>query len=176
MTKQPSEQKEHPWLKYKGDYEKIYYDIWLSDKEVIEHCYPNAGTFHAPDGRVIDGDKVQLFRVCRWQFETDDPTPPVEAVELREQVAEVLRLGHYQIAETKVINGMMKLLQTEITRSQSELIDRLLAEMPKERKVPSFSLLSRSLKKVDVSMAFDGGYNRSLSEVKSILLKAKEEL
>lgn len=69
-----------------------------------------------------------------------------------------------------------RVLQTEITRSQSELIDRLLAEMPKERKVPSFSLLSRSFKKVDVSMAFDGGYNRSLSEVKSILLKAREGL
>lgn len=105
--------------------------------------------------------------------------PSVEAVELREQVLtefkNVLRLAPTDYTEN-CTNVVMSLLQTEITRSQSELIDRLLAEMPKERKVPSFSLLSRSFKKVDVSMAFDGGYNRSLSEVKSILLKAKEEL
>ena len=102
-------------------------------------------------------------------------TPPVESVELREQVLtefkNVLRLAPADYTE-----NCTNVVMSHIQASQSELIDRLLAEMPKERKVPSFSLLSRSFKKVDVSMAFDGGYNRSLSEVKSILLKAKEGL
>ncbi len=50
------------WEKFNGEYEKVFYDIELKDGEVIIHCYPNAGNFHTPDGRNIDGIEVLKIR------------------------------------------------------------------------------------------------------------------
>lgn len=51
------------WVKFDGEYEKIFYDIETKDGEIICRCYPNAGNFHTPDGRGIDGEDVLNFRV-----------------------------------------------------------------------------------------------------------------
>ncbi len=49
------------WIKYEGTYEKRFYDIVLY-REVIYGCFPNVGTFHTPDGRVIENKYVRRIR------------------------------------------------------------------------------------------------------------------
>ena len=34
-----------PWIDFDGDYEKIEYDIMLTDGTVVNNCWPNAGGF-----------------------------------------------------------------------------------------------------------------------------------
>ncbi len=53
--------KEPEWEKFTGVYEKKFYDIRLY-KEVIHNCYPNAGTFHTPDGQVIEDKYVRYIK------------------------------------------------------------------------------------------------------------------
>ena len=52
------------WQEYDGNYEKVEYDIKLTDGTVIENCWPNAGTFHVLDDtrRIINGDSVTHIR------------------------------------------------------------------------------------------------------------------
>lgn len=51
------------WVKFNGEYEKVWYDIETKDGEIINRCYPNAGCFHTPEGQMIDGDAVLNVRV-----------------------------------------------------------------------------------------------------------------
>jgi len=63
------------WNKFNGNYEKLFYDIqiknrdktWECEYEVIEHCWPNAGKFHTPDGEVIDGKFIFYIRESKNQ-------------------------------------------------------------------------------------------------------------
>lgn len=56
------------YTEYSGEYEKVYYDIMLGGGILIEHCYPNAGTFHTESGIVIDGKYVKAFKKSKRQF------------------------------------------------------------------------------------------------------------
>lgn len=51
------------WVKFDGEYEKVFYDIETKEGKVTKKCYPNAGNFHTPDGQVVDGEDVQMIRV-----------------------------------------------------------------------------------------------------------------
>lgn len=51
------------WVKFDGEYEKVFYDIETKDGEISNRCYPNAGNFHTSDGRVVDGDDVLNVRI-----------------------------------------------------------------------------------------------------------------
>jgi len=51
------------WVKFDGEYEKIFYDIETKDGEIFLRCYPNAGDFHTPKGQLVDGDDVLKVRV-----------------------------------------------------------------------------------------------------------------
>lgn len=53
------------WVEYVGYYEKRFYDIELLGGEVICNCYPNAGGFHTPDARRIDGKDVRRVRFSK---------------------------------------------------------------------------------------------------------------
>lgn len=71
------------FIKFDGEYEKQFYDIVLYNGKfiidgklkynrpdfIIEHCWPNAGKFHTPDGTVIDGEDVYKYRRSRNQGE-----------------------------------------------------------------------------------------------------------
>ena len=50
------------WIKYTGEYEKIFYDIELLWGEIIYNCYPNANTFHTSKGQVIEGKDVKNIK------------------------------------------------------------------------------------------------------------------
>ena len=51
------------WQFYIGIYEKQHYDIQLwADGEIIENCWPNAGTFHDMKGKIYDGKEVYAIR------------------------------------------------------------------------------------------------------------------
>lgn len=51
------------WLPFTGQYEKQFYDIKLHDGHVLEHCWPNADTFHTDMG-VFAASLVKEYRVC----------------------------------------------------------------------------------------------------------------
>ena len=48
---------------YLGDYEKKEYDIRTFDGVVYQNCWPNAGTFHTQDGKTIQGEDVEAFKI-----------------------------------------------------------------------------------------------------------------
>lgn len=51
------------WIKYTGEYEKVFYDIELFQGEITYNCYPNADTFHTPDGQIIKGKYVRNIKL-----------------------------------------------------------------------------------------------------------------
>lgn len=58
------------WTKYKGDYDKEYYDIKLKKRMhgrlYVTYCYPNAGNFHELNGDLIvpeeNVDEIRLSK------------------------------------------------------------------------------------------------------------------
>lgn len=63
----------HPWVKFDGNYEKEYYDVKLITGEIVESCYPNAGTFHVLEennnyaqGAIIEGVVVAEIRLSLY--------------------------------------------------------------------------------------------------------------
>ena len=59
------------WIKYTGEYEKIFYDIELMWGEIIRNCYPNADTFHTSSGQVIEGKDVQNIKPSSFKGVTN---------------------------------------------------------------------------------------------------------
>ena len=57
------------WIPYKGDYDKVFYDICLKDGRRWDSCWPNAGTFHNREGVVVKGKFVSVYRVSERQGE-----------------------------------------------------------------------------------------------------------
>lgn len=62
-----------PWEPFTGDYAKEYYDIKLVTGDIVENCYPNAGTFHVlkengkfAQGYMIEGSTVAEFRLSNY--------------------------------------------------------------------------------------------------------------
>lgn len=51
------------YIKYNGDYEKVYYDIKTYDGKEYSICYPIAGDFHTVAGKHIKGHDVELFKL-----------------------------------------------------------------------------------------------------------------
>ena len=44
--------------KYVGEYEKTWYDIYTWNGVIFQHCWPNAGMFHAESGQYIEGKQI----------------------------------------------------------------------------------------------------------------------
>lgn len=60
---------DYDWIKYDGDYEKEWYDIKLVNGQIIEKCWPNAGNFHAPDGKQYKS--IEYIRLCPHPLDGD---------------------------------------------------------------------------------------------------------
>lgn len=58
---------QYRWRKWPCRYVKQYYDIQIVGKDVIKHCWPNAETFHAPDGTVYSSEQVRRIMKSREQ-------------------------------------------------------------------------------------------------------------
>ena len=46
------------YLRYDGDYDKVWYDIITFNGVRYGFCWPNAGMFHTLNGRYISGNDV----------------------------------------------------------------------------------------------------------------------
>ena len=50
------------WVRFFGDYEKKHYDIELDNGDIEIACWPNAGTFHNINGKIIKGHDVKYIK------------------------------------------------------------------------------------------------------------------
>ena len=46
------------FIKYDGQYEKCWYDVYTWNGAIFKHCWPNADTFHSESGQCIDGKNI----------------------------------------------------------------------------------------------------------------------
>lgn len=64
------------WARYEGNYDKQFYAIRLRAGRVVDHCWPNAGSFHCLNGgEYIEGQEVAEFKRCECGHELGGCTP-----------------------------------------------------------------------------------------------------
>ena len=50
------------FVRYNGEYTKQFYKVITFNGVLYESCWPNAGTFHTLDGKILPGNDVFAVR------------------------------------------------------------------------------------------------------------------
>lgn len=57
------------WKVFDGHYDKTMYDIRLVSGEIVEECWPNAGTFYCLEtGKEYDGSLIMLVKESESKY------------------------------------------------------------------------------------------------------------